>query len=71
MTAGQKLTHYVPVPKSPFLEVKVRIPTPEQKAEIEEAAASAKPVALSLNQWFLVAAIEKLERDKGKKPGRK
>ena len=58
------------MPKAPFLEVKVRIPTPEQKAAIEEAAQNAKPVALSLNQWFLVAAIEKLERDGGKKKGR-
>jgi len=49
--------------KKPFLEMKVRAETPEQKAAFEEAARRSQP-ELSLNQWLLAAALEKLARDK-------
>lgn len=52
--------------KAPFLEMKIRAANPQQKADFEKAAREARPVALSLQQWLLTAAVEKLERDRVK-----
>lgn len=42
--------------------MKVRADTPEQKLAFEEAAKRSQP-ELSLNQWLLTAALEKLARE--------
>jgi hypothetical protein len=57
------------VPKAPQEETKVRFDSARQKKEFEDAAANYRP-RLSLNQWLLLAGIEKLERDREKKNGR-
>jgi len=62
LTFGTAFTHSVPVVKT-FLEIKVRPDTPQQKKDFEAAADAHRP-RLSLNQWLLLAAIEKLARDK-------
>lgn len=51
-----------------FPEIKVRPETIEEKEWFEAAAAASKR---SLNQWMLVAAAEKAERDGIEKPGSK
>lgn len=62
LTACPFLTHPVPVPKAPFLEIKLR-PTVEQKRLFEAASEAFKP-PLSLNQWLLLAG-ETLARSQG------
>jgi hypothetical protein len=54
------LTHYVPVPRAPFLEIKVR-PTAEQKELFKKAAEAFRP-RLSINQWLLAAGEDMAER---------
>lgn len=60
------------MPKGPFLEIRVRLETPEQKELFERAAKAYRPVSLSLNQWMLVAALAQAEAQgvKEKKGGK-
>jgi hypothetical protein len=57
------MEHIRSMPKKQiFREIKVR-PTAAEKVAFEEAAAKAKPRAMSVNQWLIVAGLEKAERD--------
>jgi hypothetical protein len=49
-----------------YTEIKMRARTLRQKTAFENAAKRHQP-ELSLNQWLLAAALEKLEREKGGK----